>query len=411
MLCDRAGEEHARQAADTIAARLASPSRALGSEVRGLPQSLSRGAAGIALLHVERALVGTGNWETAHAWLSAAVRDDIDAGFDASLLFGAPALAFAVHAAAESGRYARACAALRAGVEALTRQRLAQAHARIDRSDRPPLREFDSFHGLTGIGIYLLASNPCSDLMHDVLAYLVRLSQPLPREREGLPGWWSTLAPTGKLSPAFPGGHGNVGIAHGISGPLALLSLSMRRGVVIDGHTDAIGRICAWLDTWRREHPSGSRWPEKITLDAMHRQQCKHTVPLRPSWCYGTPGIARAQQLAAIATGDIARQQMAEAALLGCLSDPAQLARVTDGGLCHGAAGLFQTIWRAAADATTPALRAHLPFLLGILLDRYEASGESPSLLSGDAGVALALQTAATDTAPASGWDACLLLA
>jgi len=35
-------------------------------------------------------------------------------------------------------------------------------------------------------------------------------------------------------------------LAHGISGPLALLSLAMRHGVVVvDGHVGAIGRICA----------------------------------------------------------------------------------------------------------------------------------------------------------------------
>ncbi|MGH3622096.1 MAG: lanthionine synthetase LanC family protein, partial [Sciscionella sp.] len=58
--------------------------------------------------------------------------------------------------------------------------------------------------------------------------------------------------------------------------------------------------------------------------------------PLQPSWCYGTPGIARAQQLAALATGDTRRRHTAETALLGCLHDPNQLARIIDPGLCHG---------------------------------------------------------------------------
>lgn len=130
---------------------------------------------------------------------------------------------------------------------------------------------------------------------------------------------------------------------------------------------------------------------------------------MRPSWCYGTAGVARAQQLAAIATGDPGRQQTAEGALLGCLTEPAQLARITDRGLCHGAAGLFQTVWRAAADAATPALAAHLPHLLNALLD-HQAPVDDPGLLTGDAGLALALHTAAANAAPASAWDACLLL-
>ena len=78
----------------------------------------------------------------------------------------------------------------------------------------------------------------------------------------------------------------------------------------------------------------------------------------RPSWCYGTPGIARAVQLAAIAVGDVDRQRSAEQAIAACLTDPQPL---TEPGLCHGLAGLYQTAFRAAADATSPAIAAQLP--------------------------------------------------
>ncbi|MGH8910153.1 MAG: lanthionine synthetase LanC family protein [Egibacteraceae bacterium] len=43
--------------------------------------------------------------------------------------------------------------------------------------------------------------------------------------------------------------------------------------------------------------------------------------PQRPSWCYGTPGLTRAQQLAALALGDRQRQRQAENALAGCITD------------------------------------------------------------------------------------------
>ncbi|ONK13299.1 lanthionine synthetase C family protein [Streptomyces sp. MP131-18] len=404
-------QQRAQAAADTIADRLTTPPRRTPDPAeQGRPQSLSKGAAGVALLHIERARAGLGRWDTAHAWLATAVRAPLNTGPNAGLLFGAPALAFAIHAAAESGRYAKAHAALHASVEALARRRLAQAHARIDRGDQPAFREFDTFYGLTGIGVYLLRTDPHHDLTREVLAYLVRLTEPLATDREDLPGWWTDLAPTGRPLPVFPGGHGNFGIAHGITGPLALLSLALRSGLVVEDHAGAIGRICTWLDTWRQDHPFGPWWPETITRDEVRNQKPAQPGPWRPSWCYGTPGLARAQQLAGIATGDLARQRMAEDALLGCLSDPDQLAHITDRSLCHGTAGLFQTVWRAAADTTTPTLAAHLPRLLHLLLDHHQAPSESLGLLTGDAGLALALHTAATGTAPASGWDAFLLL-
>lgn len=403
---------HALAAATTIADRLADPHLVRTADSgRRRPQSLANGAAGIALLHIERARARQGNWTTAHTWLSAAVRDDLSAGPNASLFFGAPALAFVTHAAADQpGKLERALADLDASTATVTRRRLDEAHARIDRGDRPALAEFDLICGLTGLGAYHLQRNPHHELTKAVLAYLVRLTEPLSHRTDGLPGWWTDLAPTGHVSSEFPGGHGNFGMAHGIAGPLALLSLALRRGVVVDGHTDAITRICTWLDAWQQEHPSGPWWPRTITPDEVDKGHPARPGPLQPSWCYGTPGLARAQQLAGLATGDTERQRTAETALLGCLNDPAQLARIIDSGLCHGMAGLFQTAWRMASDAHTPDIAAELPQLSARLLTQPRSSPEETELLEGTTGVALALHTAGTDTAPLAQWDACLLL-
>jgi Lantibiotic dehydratase, N terminus/Lantibiotic biosynthesis dehydratase C-term len=110
---------------------------------RGHPQSLGKGAVEVALLHIERAAAGLGDWEVAHTWLAAAANGDISAGPNATLFVGAPALAFALHAAARPGWYERALESLDIRVADVTRRRLDQAHARIDRGDRPALAEFD----------------------------------------------------------------------------------------------------------------------------------------------------------------------------------------------------------------------------------------------------------------------------
>lgn len=142
----------------------------------------------------------------------------------------------------------------------------------------------------------------------------------------------------------------------------------MRRGIVADGQAEAIKRICSWLDAWRQDHETGPWWPEMITLEETRLGRLKQTRPLRPSWCYGTPGLARSQQLAAQATADTDRQRLAEQALISCLNDPEQLEWITDHSLCHGSAGLFQTAWHIAADAHTPDLTAPLHNLAERLL-------------------------------------------
>ncbi|MGH3929945.1 MAG: lanthionine synthetase, partial [Pseudonocardiaceae bacterium] len=56
------------------------------------PQSLTKGAAGIALLHIERAHAGCGTWQQAHTWIKNAVADQISATDNTSLYLGAPAI-------------------------------------------------------------------------------------------------------------------------------------------------------------------------------------------------------------------------------------------------------------------------------------------------------------------------------
>ncbi|MGG2460145.1 lanthionine synthetase C family protein [Streptomyces sp. RGM 3693] len=399
-------------AAQDIARRLTTP-EPLATESGWRTQSLSKGAAGVALLHIERALTGEGSWRTAHTWVTATAGNGVSAADDANLLFGAPALAFVLHAAEADGttRYGPARTGVDTHVTALTHRRVDLAHARIDRGALPAFSEYDLLHGLTGIGAHLLQHIPGNDALGRVLTYLVRLTQPLQIDDETLPGWWVLHDPGGKQADAFPGGHGNFGIAHGIAGPLALLAQARRRGITVDGHDEALHTISTWLDTWRQPADSGPWWPQWINRDQLRTGRPAQLGPLRPSWCYGTPGLARAQQLAAIATMDTARQHAAEHAFASCLSDPAQLSRITDTSLCHGWAGLFQTAWRSARDACSLEISVHVPALADRLIQQRRARlGEDTGLLEGTTGLALALRTAAHTTPPISGWDSCLLI-
>lgn len=237
-----------------------------------------------------------------------------------------------------------------------------------------------------------------------MLAYLVQLTEPI----EGLPGWW-TLSSAQRGAAAPPGGHGNNGMAHGIAGPLTLLALTTRAGLTVPGQLEAIGRICAWLDDWQQEHDDAPWWPETITFAELQHSRTTQPGPRRPSWCYGTPGLARAQQLAALATGDTVRQATAESALTGCLNDPNQLRRITDRSLCHGTAGLLMTVAAFAADAAVPH-RSSILRVTDLLLARPAVTSTPPGFLTGYAGHGLALETLANAAAPATAWDACLLL-
>ena len=64
-------------------------------------------------------------------------------------------MAFVTNAAADQpSKYGRALTQLDTSTTAVTRSRLDEAHARIDRGDRPLMAEFDLIRGLTGFGVY-----------------------------------------------------------------------------------------------------------------------------------------------------------------------------------------------------------------------------------------------------------------
>jgi hypothetical protein len=340
-------------------------------------------------------------------------RGPVTAKPDAAGLYrGVPAVAFALQAAGHDG-YAASLSTLDRHVAVLARHRLACAHERIDRAELPFMGEFDLISGLTGIGSGLLHRHSHGNLLEQVLAYLVRLTEPIRRDGDLLPGWWCRTGPRGQTVARWRDGHGNLGLAHGISGPLALLATAMRRGITVSGHAEAIERIATWLDSWRCGAGSAVWWPGVISRSEWRTTTARQRGPQRPSWCYGTPGLARAQQLAALALADPRRQRAAEDALAGCVRDEEQLALLRDASVCHGWAGLVHTARRAAADATEDSSLAQtLPGLDAHLHDHLHRHGlpAGPGLLEGRAGIELVQLAQAANTAPVTRWDACLLL-
>lgn len=373
-----------------------------------LAQSLANGAAGTALLHIERAYGSRGVWPAAHASVKAATCGQINASDQAGLFYGAPAISFVLHAAQADGalRYRSAAQTIDHSVIRLTERRLAAANARIDCGGTATFAEYDLFYGMTGIGVLLLDHLPASPALPGVLDYLVRLTEARPDDK---PGWWVNQHPDPTLP--TPGGHANVGMAHGAAGILALLSRAAMRGHLVRWHFEAIQRLCDWFDQWTQHSPDGPWWPAWITSQELADGHVTRDGLPQPSWCYGAVGIGRALQLAAIALGDTARQHLAEQAIASSIADPGPLQLATDAGLCHGIAGIYQTTWRAGRDALTPAITQRLP-AVAALLRQHGRSAHRGGLLDGAIGVALAMRTAASpDSPPSTGWDSCLLIA
>ncbi|QSB06453.1 lanthionine synthetase C family protein [Natronoglycomyces albus] len=394
----------ATERAQHIAEALADP-ETVNLRHEATHESLGAGKLGVALLHLERARREQGDSARAHAWLRTSIHPAINSSAASNLFNGTPALAFSLHTTGAHALYKSQWTKLHQRAKEITAERLNLAQQRMKANRPGSFVEFGQLSGLTGLGTYLLHTEPTAKLTGEVLSYLVDLTRPLKLDGVTVPGWWANHDPYLGQSDAFPTGHANLGCAHGIGGVLALLAIAMRTGITVPGHRDAVELICAVYDAWQHEN---GWWPQWITLTDVKDGHISQPGPGRSSWCYGAPGIARSLQMAAIALRDPIRQRRAEDALLRCLADEDQRNTLTDSGLCHGLAGLYRIAQRAAEDAQDTQLVEALP---GILHRLLTADSVESGFLDGDAGVALVLHEAGTPIDEGSTWDSALLLA
>ncbi|MYV96729.1 lanthionine synthetase C family protein [Streptomyces sp. SID3343] len=288
---------------------------------------------------------------------------------------------------------------------------------------------FEVVRGMSGVGRYLLArGDGCADELRLVLSWLVALADgEIGHRGHRVPRWWTTAAPKLGQEVELPDGHLNLGLSHGIAGPLALLSLAWREGVVVDGQREAIESIAALLTRWAVPDPDGGgvSWPGYVTLDRWARGPGTTGTRQRPSWCYGVPGVSRAVQLAALALGRADWHDLARRSLIGLLDAPVETWVTDDPALCHGWGGLLHVLGRMNAEWDDPRLTRVCDELAAVVIGRFRdeyrfgfrstmthvAEGaDVPAFLEGAAGVAAALDAYAHGRA-AAGWDEALLVA
>ncbi|MCF3102040.1 lanthionine synthetase C family protein [Streptomyces roseoverticillatus] len=334
---------------------------------------LAGGGAGLALAFhwLDRGLPGQG-WDAfAEGYLAAAFRGYERLGASPGLFGGAAGLAFAAWSVSRDGAAP--------GYPALHDRIVGESFARArELGDGPvPARAVDVVSGLTGAGAYLLCRDDepgSAAAFRTVLTVLTRTGA------------------RGRGEPPDPG------LAHGLSGPLALLSLALGKGVAVPGQREAVGRLAEMLNACRTDDARGPDWPGTTTGSA------GRTV--RASWCRGSPGTARALWLAGTALDDEPLRDLAVRALKAVHLRPPGERRIDgDPGLCHGLAGLLQITSRFAHDTGDPGLTSAADRLAAV---PFPANGD-PGFLDGAAGAVLAVLGAVTDVEPR--WDRALLLA
>jgi hypothetical protein len=409
-----------------VARAVLDPGRVVAALTPQAAPTLCDGLAGTALLHAclshtapQFANAAARHWDAAARLRRNAHPDGIYTGpgaLAASLIIGSNYLP-------DPGPYRdtarRATAWLSARAEGLARH---QQRRVDDHQPGAPWAVYDAIRGLSGIGRVLLAAHAAGhqDAAEPGLtAALTTLTTLIHTHHGARPGWW---LPANHHPPAVtvhPTGAATTGMAHGIAGPVALLSIAHTAGRTVPGQHEAIRTAANWLLTWQ-EHSAS--WPPSVSgndLDSPPAlDQRRRLRGRRDAWCYGAPGIGRALTLAGTALAEPHLRRAGRTAV-AALAERAPDQWDTDGpGLCHGSAGVLQAAIRAgsdsvanlAADRTLSFHDPRLPFAFPHLEAGVPLN--TPGFLNGATGVALALADHSglmRQEAPAQ-WDSLLLL-
>ncbi len=344
---------------------------------------------------------------------------------------GLAGVAFAARLLSRGGkRYRRLLAAL----ESALASQISSAAAALAQS--PPKgvnpSTFDVISGLSGAARYLLLRREDA-LLEECLERVLRCLVALSGETNGLPDWHTPAhcISDDATRQLFPYGNLNCGLAHGIPGPLALLGLATRCGIVVEGQFEAMRRMADWLLQQRIDDAWGVNWPTAVPLPGPAERagttgaaapDASQVRASRTAWCYGGPGIARALWHAGVALSDDAYTRIATSAMEAVYRRPPQARQIDSPTFCHGVAGLQQITLRFAHESGAPLFVDAAQALHRQLLEAYEPDSllgyrsiepggtriDQPGLLDGAAGVALVLLAAATAVEPA--WDALFLL-
>lgn len=391
----------AREALDAIAGVLAG----LSAKVEG--GSYAGGYAGVALFfgYLAAAFEDPKAADSARGHLVSALRACADKPLTLGLFSGLAGVAWTFH-------HLRSL-----GVVELDPELVEEVDAVIAEAVRqtPWAWEYDLIYGLAGLGLYGL-DHPDRGYREEVVGSVVRRLEELAEPLAGGLAWRTRperMPPRG--AQRFPEGRFDIGVAHGTAGVVGLLSRVVVADLALKAAEPLLEQAVRSLLGSTRNVDDGSTFPGEWTAAG--------SASSRSAWCYGDPGVVAVLLGAAKSLGDRELMERTLSMALRACGRPAEQTGVQDAGLCHGAAGLAHLYNRLGQATEEPQLAAaSRQWFERTLHHRKPSTGLADfpawwpevreyrsdfSLLSGAAGVGLALLAATTSLVPQ--WDRPLL--
>ncbi|WP_075884033.1 lanthionine synthetase C family protein [Candidatus Protochlamydia sp. W-9] len=235
---------------------------------------------------------------------------------------------------------------------------------------------YDAISGICGIGAYAL-KNLDHPLALPCLTKILRMCTLLTRDiKIGsylVPGWYipAHYQFTEADKKAYPKGNFNLGVAHGIPGVLAFLSISAMQGILVEGQMEAIEKITHWIYSKKKYNKETPYWTYRISFEEeiLNMQEDFSEISME-AWCYGSAGIVRTLYLAGKA---LQNQELQQTAIENYLPINSRI-NINDHStptFCHGLAGVLTLTRLMAKDSKSADLEKFGNQLEQELLNRY----------------------------------------
>lgn len=398
--------------------------------------SLAGGSPGVLLLLSELdRLFPDEKWDAAaHAYvlrIKAAI--EMEGVSSLSLYGGLTGVCFALQKASrESTRYKKLIASLNSYlVPEIEKQFFIPLQNNLRNGQPSDAGLYDAIVGLSGIGIYglnNLSNEPLRVLTERCISLLVDFTQPLEVNKRTLPGWYlpSSMQFLDEDKLRYPKGNFNLGLAHGIPGVLAFLSIASLRGVIVKGQKEAIERVSGWIKDHRRKYRESFFWKSMISYEEeIVGRSSDEKFSGRDAWCYGSPGVTSSLLLAGKALEDKQLQTFTLESFSTIFKRTYEERHLPGPTFCHGIAGLLKITQTMAQAQPNQELENQKKMLIQELLSYYSPmhpfgfqdmepckSGgyvgiDQAGLLEGASGILLTLLSLHTAS---SWWDAPFLI-
>jgi hypothetical protein len=295
-----------------------------------------------------------------------------------SLFGGLAGTCFALQQASRGGtRYQRMIATLN---EVLLKQVKAKYFIpfehHLNTSQFVPDYYYDVIQGVAGVGIYFLQNlSLFSEVLREMLQLLVRFIQPKKINGRLIPGWYTPkeyfYLEQDKIR--FPMGNFNLGLAHGMTGVLAFLSICTLNGIEVSDQSESMTIMADWLQSKRRKKGNCYFWEHLIPFEAECAPQEKESHFQREAWCYGTPGVTRSLFLAGKALKNRALESFALESFSSLFLRESKSWGLSSPNICHGIGGLLLLTHLMANDTQDPILQSHSLSLEKELFSLYKS--------------------------------------